>query len=242
MYQSITCIALRTIKYDDRRSIVAAWSDSLGRVSLSMPAGDGREARRRRAMLMPLSVFHAQADVRPGRDILSVRDMRPALVAHSTTSDPTKAVVAMFLSEVLDHTLRTNVPDPALTQYLIDAITWLDATDSSRVVANFPVVFLLGLARHLGISPDPAEWRRGRVLDLRDGVFRATPPTHGVALDPEATRVAALMCRMAPEAAAGLALRRDTRRTILDIIMRYISIHHASLETMHSTTIVSEIF
>ena len=62
MYQQLRCVALRTIKYDDRRSIVSAWSEQLGRVSFIVPDGASREARRRRALLMPLSLFEGVSE------------------------------------------------------------------------------------------------------------------------------------------------------------------------------------
>ncbi len=45
MYESIRGLALRTIRHDDRTSILSAWTAERGRVAISMPAGNGREAR-----------------------------------------------------------------------------------------------------------------------------------------------------------------------------------------------------
>ena len=53
MYQHLECIALRTVKVSDSKSLLSAWTRQLGRVSFSIPAGAGREARRRRALCSP---------------------------------------------------------------------------------------------------------------------------------------------------------------------------------------------
>ena len=58
MDTTLRCIALRTTKHSDRHSIVTAWSEQLGRVGLLVSAGNGREDRRRRALMMPLSLIH----------------------------------------------------------------------------------------------------------------------------------------------------------------------------------------
>ena len=69
MLRSLHCVALRTIKYNEKHSILSAYSLELGRVSFLLPAGSGREAARRRALMMPLGTFECVADIRHGQDI-----------------------------------------------------------------------------------------------------------------------------------------------------------------------------
>ena len=54
MLRELHCIALRTIKYNERHSILSAYSLEVGRVSFLVPAGAGMEATRRRALFLPL--------------------------------------------------------------------------------------------------------------------------------------------------------------------------------------------
>ena len=65
MYESLHCLALRTVRHDDRTSILSAWTAECGRVGISMPAGTGREAQRRRALTMPLAIFEGVVVSRP---------------------------------------------------------------------------------------------------------------------------------------------------------------------------------
>ena len=44
MLRELHCIALRTIKYNERHSILSAYSLEVGRVSFLVPAGAGKEA------------------------------------------------------------------------------------------------------------------------------------------------------------------------------------------------------
>ena len=242
MYESLHCISLRTIRYDDRKNIVTAWSAERGRVSLLVPAGASREARRRRALMMPLSLFEGEADVRPGRELLSVRDVRPSAVLSDLSCEPAKAVVAMFLAEVLEKVLREAAPDAVLTTYLFHAVQELDAMPTAVGVANFPLVFLYKLGEFLGIAPDSGSWQPGRVFDMEGGTFRATRPLTGHWLEPEQASIAEMLSRMDFKNAAHMPIPRAVRRVMLEKILEYYGMHYTSLSDLKSLPVVSEIF
>ncbi len=101
MLTPIHCIALHTVRYNDRNNIVAVYSLENGRMSLLVSAGSSKEARRRRAMMMPMSVIECVADIRQGRDIVSISDVRPSEVFPMVHSTPYKMAVAMFMAEFL---------------------------------------------------------------------------------------------------------------------------------------------
>ena len=98
-YQTLHCIALRTVKYNDRHSILTAYTREHGRMSFLLPAGSGKEAARRRALMMPMGLFECTADLRPGRDIPPMREPAPILPLHGIRSNPVKGLIAMFLAE-----------------------------------------------------------------------------------------------------------------------------------------------
>ncbi len=239
---NLHCIALRTIKYSDRQSIVSAWSAELGRVGLLVPAGAGREARRLRALTMPLAAFEGVVDVRPGRDLYNIKDVRPIGAAMDLGADPAKAVVAMFLAEVLERVLRESPPDNLLSQFLFESVAALDAEIRPVGVANFPVYFLFKLGHFLGISPDESEWAEGRYFDMMDGRFRSSLPSHGRALLPGDARYVALLGRLTKETMSHIPVPRDVRRRILSLIIDYYTIHYTSLADLRSLAVVSEIF
>lgn len=240
MYDHLRCIALRTVKYDDRRVIVTAWSAERGRIGLLVPSGPSREACRRRAIMMPLGLFEGEVDVRPGRELLNIRDVYPMAVLPSLNSSPAKAVVAMFLAEVLDKVLRETPPDGLLAEYIFTAVTKLDAM-TLRGVGNFPAVFLCGLGRFLGIEPDVGSWSPGKGLDMTDGIYRNSAPTSGRWLNPEEAAVGAMVQRMTFDTGSRLALPRQLRRIILDRILEYYTIHLAPMDSLRSLAVVRDL-
>ena len=240
MYRQLHCIALRTVKYNEKHSILSAYSLEMGRVSFLVPAGAGREAVRRRALLMPLAAFECVADIRPGREIYTMREPQATNVCHGIHSHPVKGAVSLFLAEVLTVVLRENQEDVSLFAFLQYAIGQLDTAGDS--VANFHICFLYRLGRFIGIEPDVSSYREGRVFDMLDGVFRATPPLHSNYLKQEAATAVAALSRMTFDNMHRFRFSRSQRQELLDGILRYYSIHYATLSSLKSIDVLRSLF
>jgi DNA repair protein RecO (recombination protein O) len=238
MYQKVCGVALRTIKYNERNSILLAWTAELGRVSLLMPAGSGTESRRRRALSMPLSLFEGQIDVRPGRDIYTIRDMRPAVVTPSLSAHPIKTTLAMFLAEVLLAVLNENgQSDPLMWRLVSESVVELDLAADEQL-ANFHLLFLYRLGVLLGIEPDISTWQQGRVFDLVDGIFRSGAPMHGKYIESAEAQAIIALSRLNYRTLSLLKLTHSQRSRLLDGILQYYSLHYAPLANLRSLEIV----
>ncbi len=77
MNMNLHCLALRHVAVSDSRSLLSAWSRELGRITLAFPSATSREGRRRRALTPPMALFEGVAEVRPGREVLAMRDLSP---------------------------------------------------------------------------------------------------------------------------------------------------------------------
>ncbi len=238
MYTSLHCIALRTVKHSDTKNILSVWSRELGRVSMVMPAGAGREARRRRALSAPLATFEGQCDIRPGRDLLAVRDVRPLPGSLAMSVDPAKSFAAVFLAEALDLLLRRSERDDSLSDFLFGSLERFAAMESAAATANFHLVFLYRLTGPLGIEPDIAEWRPGYVFDMRDGVFRPAAPSHADYLEPNEAAVLAGLDRFNYRNLHLWRLDHAARNDILDRLLRYYAIHLAPLTALKSLDVL----
>ena len=116
--KQLHCIALHTVRYNDRNNILTAFSLEDGRVSLLVPATASREARRQRAITMPMSFFECIANYRHGGSIANMSDVRQSIPLPGLTGNPVKITVALFLAELLGVVLRETPEDPLLFNYL----------------------------------------------------------------------------------------------------------------------------
>ena len=241
MKQKMQFIALRTVRHNDRHSILSAYSAECGRVAFAIPAGAGKEASRRRALLMPMSIVECVADINPGREVSLMSEPRALAPLMGLRTNPIKSSIALFLAEVLGVVLRDGPPDSTLYKYICSSIEVLDLLPSNRS-ANFHVCFLWGLGRFIGIEPDTEEYRTGMVFDMQDGRFRMSAPLHPNYLDSERSQAVAAVSRMRYATMHLFKMSRAQRNELLDGILRYYSMHYAGLHSLRSLEVLRELF
>ena len=246
MVTALTCVALRTVKYSDRASILSVYTAQRGRMSLSVPAGKGKSAARFRALTMPMAVFECQADIQPGREIAAARDVRGIILPPS--GSPVASIQAIFLADLLGALLREPQADTPLFACLMDSARTLalyalpEERDGARRLPNFHLAFMLRLQRFLGIEPDWSTYTAGAVFDLEAGVFRHMPPPHPHYLTPQEAAAAVSLRRMTLENCHCFRLSRFDRNTILDRMLAYYRLHFPTLGAITSTDILRQLF
>lgn len=240
MLRSLHCIALRTIKYNEKHSILSAYSLEMGRVSFLLPAGSGREAARRRALMMPLGTFECVADIRHGQDIYIMKEPKADIISHGIHSNPIKSALALFIAELLSVVLREYQEDKALFLFLRQSIERLN--DATVGVANFHLCFLYRLGCFVGIEPDVSTYQEGRIFDMVDGIFRVSAPLHSQYLGQQEAAVVALLSRMTFDNMHRFRLSQENRNQMLDVILEYYTIHYASLSSLKSIDVLRALF
>ncbi|MDE7153538.1 MAG: recombination protein O N-terminal domain-containing protein [Muribaculaceae bacterium] len=238
MNDKLDCVVLRVIAHNERSVIVTCYSDTAGRVSFVSPGGNGKEARRRRALLMPLSVVEC-VGVSAHGDLMRMRDVRRPAGMSDLTLNPMKSVVALFVADLLETLTRNVEPDPQFYRFLRSAVSHLSAA-GVRATANFHLALMAGIIRHAGIEPDASTWHEGYFLDLRDGIFRATPPLHGNFLSQQESEAARCLCSLTLGNSRFFRFNRVTRNRVLDVMLDYISLHLRDVRNLKSIDVVRD--
>lgn len=241
MYLDIEAIALRTVRYNDRHSILSAYSRQAGRLALLVPAGPSASARRVRALLMPMARFECVVSVSAGREVATFKDLRP--VELPPEGNVVRASLALFAADLLNTLLREPMPDEALFAYIAGIARRISSpTLSPRGAANLPLALLIGLTRHMGIEPDWSTYVPGSVFDLVDGIFRQAPPAHGRFVSTEEASAAFTFRRMTPRTAFRFPLSRSQRNRALDTALSYYALHLPGFSTPQSLDILRHTF
>lgn len=239
MDTKLTILPLKLTQHSDRASILTAYSRESGAMGFVVPIGSGNAARRRKALLMPLSPLEVIASVKAGRDLATFREPRALMPLHIVSADPIRMSLVMFLSEVLQAILRNSDGDATTFDFIVDAMARLN--DPTTPTANFHLTFLTHLAEISGIAPDVSEYRPGMVFDMLDGCFRQSAALHGKSLGTIESAAVAHLLRINWDNMIHYKYTREQRATLLDGILEYYTLHLANLSNLKSPSILREL-
>ena len=78
-----------------------------------------------------------------------------------------KSTIAMFISEILHHSIHEEEKNEPLFAFLESALHWLDHHDE---IANFHLILLLEATKFLGFYPDISEIN-APYFEMTEGIF-----------------------------------------------------------------------
>lgn len=240
MQEKLEGIVINVIKYNEKHNIARIYTDKMGMLSFLVRQGTTHAARMRNAMFMPLSLIEFVARLQPSRDIGTLHDVRRTSMLQSIYSDPMKNAIAMFLSELLSHTIHEQEQNMVLYSYIKSCILRLEQERGS--VANFHICFLYRLGQFIGIQPDIDSYNDGYWFNMNEGVFTKSPHPGMKSLPPAQAQVLPLLSRMTFDNMHHFKFNRDQRNEMLESILTYYRIHHSTLGTLRSPEVLKQLF
>ena len=154
MLTTTDAIVLSLQPHSDKAHVLHTYTRTGGRVNY-MVYGLGR--KNTAGKFSPLSVIQITADAPSAQEIngkpATLRTAQLNFVPLTTTENPYKRTVALFVSEVLYHVLRHPMPDEQLYDFVERTAIALDKTSEPQ---NFHLRFLAGFAAELGFAIDPS--------------------------------------------------------------------------------------
>lgn len=240
MLTKTRAIVLRVAPYNDKSSIIYMYTEVFGRCSYVMTWPRGRSCKIPRSLFMPLSLLEIEDTHFPKRDLHRLTEAHACLPMSRIALDPVRNALALFLAEVLYRVARDREPDQGLFDYLAESVALLERLDQG--IANFHIVFLMGLTRFLGIFPNLEGYRPGVLFDLREGAFTDRLPAHRDYLGPRESEVFYSLLRIRYGNMALYAFSRQERVSILRRIIDYYRLHLPEFPEIHSLAIFQDLF
>ena len=233
-------IVLHVTPYNDNNAIVHVYTEAYGRTSYLVARHRKRKTLVSYALFMPLSVIEMEVEHLTTRDIQRVKETKICYPLSSIPSHPVKNTIALFLAEVLYRMICTKEADPKLFDYLCHSIQYLEILEQG--IANFHLVFLIHLARYLGIFPNAELYTPGVFFDLLNGVFTSQTPDHPHYLNKEESVIFLRLLRLNYENMALYSFSRKERSMIIQHILAYYRLHFIDFKEIKSLSIMQNLF
>lgn len=145
MYVTTEAIVLSLEPVSDKAQVTHVYTRTGGRERYKV-FGLGR--RHAIGVYSPLSLVQLTTDK------TSVRTAQLTYVPQTLMTDARKRAVALFISEVLYHTLRYPMTDERMFDFLANAVRALDETEEPQ---NFHLRFLIDFAAMLGFGMESSQ-------------------------------------------------------------------------------------
>lgn len=237
-------IVLRTIKYGETSVITSVYTELFGLQSYIVKGirqaskkSSGKGIYFQPAAILDMVVYHNQF-----KNLNFIKEFQWGYLYEQVLFDVIKNTVAMYVVEMLQHSLKQPEANPELYYMIEETLKQLDKGTSS-FTANLPLYFTLHLGGELGFRIQGEYSPTTPVLDLQEGKFIAAKPLHTYYIEGSLAESASkLLAINFYSDLEGIHLSRSTRQQLLHSLQNYIALHVQDFGEIKSIPILQEIF
>lgn len=238
MFTSTKAIVLSKIRYGDNDLIVKCYTQKEGIVSYLLKGVFKSKKRYSKvAYFQLLSQLQLVGDHKKKRSLQYIKEVKNNYLYTSLHTNVLKGAIVMFLAEVLSMSLQEEEQNDTLYNYLEATLQWLDTNDSH---ANFHLLFLLDLSKHLGFYPDKTNIEFP-YFNLNDGEFQLAKSSKYSIFGENLTLFKQLL-GMRFDDLEEVKINSKQRQSFLSLILLYFELHLGSFKKPKSLQIFNEVF
>jgi DNA repair protein RecO (recombination protein O) len=239
MLHTVKGIVLNTIKYTDASVITKIYTDAFGLQSYLVNGVHAKKSATKINLLQPLSLLDLVVYNKGKRQLQRIKEMKCEQPFTSIPFDVAKRCIVIFLDEVLCKSLHEEEQNPLLFNFITNALQILDLKSDN--CANFHLLFLLHLSKHLGFYPQENYNADRPYFDLRAGQFKSQLPNHPDFTAGLISNKLSLLLNSNFESISSIALANLERKELLEKILKYYELHIATFKDVNSHLILQEV-
>ncbi len=188
------------------------------------------------AAILEMEVYHNEL-----KNLQFIKDFQWDHIYASVFFDVVKNAVAMYMIEILQHSLKQPEANPELYYLAESSLKQLDS-GSEALAANLPLYFTLHLGTELGFQLQGSFTTETPVLDLAEGQFVPAAPAHSHYIEGELARITSGINTISFYSdLEKIKLSRSTRRQLLEAYQAYMALHIQDFGEMRSWKVLQEI-
>jgi DNA repair protein RecO (recombination protein O) len=237
MLEKTQGIVLHTLKYGDTSIIAHFYTREFGRQSFIINGIYSKKARFGPALFQPLNVLDMVIYFKPDRSINRIREMNSIHTLHE--SNPVKSSISLFITEILYKTLKEEVSNYELYDFLEHSIQLLHVSHDGLL--NFHLLFLLEYSRFLGFNPtNNFSKELNKYFSPIDGKFCESVGNASCNLELSSCISALLNLKLSE--GNQIKLNNSQRNALLKILIDYYLIHNDTISDIRSMAVLEEVF
>ena len=157
-------IVFRFTKFGETSIIVTIFTELFGLQSYIVNGVRSKSSKNKIALYQPLTLLNLVVYHREHANIERIKEVSCLYPYQSLTADIKKATMAMFITELVNKTIKDESHTREMFEFLSDALIVIDKLPAG--FENSHLIFMIKLARHLGFGAQQVnEMLGGRITD-----------------------------------------------------------------------------
>lgn len=228
-------IVLNAVKYGEGSAIVNILTEGYGRVAYMVKVS-GQHRRVTLPLMQPLTIVDLEAYNNHKVSVQKIKEVHVSVPLVRLPFDPVRRSIGIFITELIAKSLRNEIVDGHLYEFVRDSIFALD--EGMDGLYNFHLYFMFRLTRLLGFEPDMTYQGAGAVFDMVDGVFTQRMPIHNHILAGSEVTLWSTLADMDISQLDKTQLSRQERQELIRIMEQYYMLHIPGFQGLNSAEIL----
>jgi DNA repair protein RecO (recombination protein O) len=233
-------ILLHSFKYGDTSLIAHIYTEQFGRQAYIVKGAYSKKASIKANIFYPLNLLEMEVYRKQNNNLQKLKEVWNNPIYTQIPFRPERNAIAVFIAEILYRTLLEEEANPILFGYLFNSLQILDL--ETKNIANFHIIFLIQLSKHLGFFPFNNFSETNLIFDLLNGRYEPETPMHGNYIHRDESVVFASMIAKGFNEIDTIILSRQLRHYLLEKLVEYYRLHISGMGNIKSLQILKEVF
>lgn len=228
-------IVLRAIRYNDKAVIANIYTEQFGLQGYLAHSGKSKK----NALLQPLTCLSLTVNHRYNANLQHIKEAVCSPVFTDIPYNTVKSSIAIFIAEVIFRAVKEEESNLTLFSFLHDNIVFLD--EEKNNCANFHLVFMAQLSRHLGFFPCDNFSEENIFFDLEEGLFTNQAPAHPNYIGSNWAHCFARLINTPVSEHWRIDINKAQRKELLAALMDYYRLHLQGMSEVRSHRVLEEV-
>lgn len=231
-------IVLRLTRFKESSAIVNIFTEKFGVQTYIVNGLFAKRAKNKMAYLQPLNLLNLVVYYKENQNIKRIKEMQWDYMFRQIPFNNTKRCVLIFLNEILVKSIKEEVANIKLFNFLYYQIELLDNFTEKH--ADFIIIFIIKLSALLGFKPLPNKTDKQNYFSLSQGQF---VENHILNQHQLTALQSALFynCLTTVNNKTKLKLTKVEKAEILDLLIKYFQYHIEGFGQIRSKNILNSV-
>ncbi|HEY0742845.1 MAG TPA: DNA repair protein RecO [Chryseosolibacter sp.] len=213
-------IVFRFTRYGETSIIVSIFTEAFGIQSYIINGVRSKSSKNKIALYQPLTLLNLVVYHREHANLERIKELHCFYPYQSLTVDIKKSTIAMFITELLNKTVKEESAAGSLFEFLVDALISIDKLGKNE--ENAHLIFMIKLSRYLGFGPQFSnEVLGGRVADEKTELI--------------------LQQLLTADFDNALLITNEQRRNLLDLLLKFYAEHLENFGELKSVQVLRDV-